>query len=319
MATTYIQGIRTTPELSINYDIVDKIKTVEENGETKNVLCKTINTAINCDIKSVARDFEKMRIAFNKDKLKNKHFVIRQSFDENVTPELAHRVGVELAKRYLSNYQCVVSTHTNTDHAHNHIAFNVVSVDGKVYYDGNKTYRALRQMSDKICQEFGLGILEKTKDYKLVKFKASNGKYKFFEPCDSKERDGQYRNNDYRDTNAYKQSQKDKERNYITIRNDIESLLPIVKTYEELLLRLRNEKRYKIKDKTSKGEYRKYVSFQAPNQDKFTRDDTLEKVNGEKTGAYLRENLIKRIEKLQEQQNRKIVIGKEIANNISRK
>ena len=46
-----------------------------------------------------------------------------QSFAEGeVTPELAHQIGVELADQLLDGrYQAVVTTHLNTRHIHNHI------------------------------------------------------------------------------------------------------------------------------------------------------------------------------------------------------
>lgn len=46
-----------------------------------------------------------------------------QSFEEGeVTPELAHRIGIEFAERvWGENYQVVVATHLNTDHIHSHI------------------------------------------------------------------------------------------------------------------------------------------------------------------------------------------------------
>ena len=46
-----------------------------------------------------------------------------QSFAEGeVTPELAHQIGVELADQLLGGrYQAVVTTHLNTRHIHNHI------------------------------------------------------------------------------------------------------------------------------------------------------------------------------------------------------
>ena len=48
-----------------------------------------------------------------------------QSFAEGeVTPELAHQIGVELAEQLLQGrFQTVVTTHLNTKHYHNHIVW----------------------------------------------------------------------------------------------------------------------------------------------------------------------------------------------------
>ena len=56
-----------------------------------------------------------------------------QSFAEGeVTPELAHLIGQELADRLLKGqFEVVITTHLNTRHYHNHIVWNSVSmVDG---------------------------------------------------------------------------------------------------------------------------------------------------------------------------------------------
>lgn len=57
-----------------------------------------------------------------------------QSFKEGeVTPELAHEIGVRLANEMWGDrFQVVVTTHLNTDHIHNHFVLNSVSFkDGK--------------------------------------------------------------------------------------------------------------------------------------------------------------------------------------------
>ena len=61
-------------------------------------------------------------------------FHLVQSFAKGeVTPELAHQIGMELAERLLQGkYEAVITTHLNTEHYHNHIVFNSVSMeDGK--------------------------------------------------------------------------------------------------------------------------------------------------------------------------------------------
>jgi hypothetical protein len=86
-----------------------------------------------------------------------------QSFAEGeVTPELAHKIGIKLANEMWGDrFEVVVSTHLNTNHIHNHFVINSVSfVDGKRYYDKRETYAELRRLSDSICKEFGLSVLK---------------------------------------------------------------------------------------------------------------------------------------------------------------
>ena len=70
-----------------------------------------------------------------------------QSFAEGeVTPELAHRIGVELAEQLLQGrFQAVVTTHLNTKHYHNHIVWCSVALDnGRKYHSNAKSYYTRR-------------------------------------------------------------------------------------------------------------------------------------------------------------------------------
>jgi uncharacterized protein YifN (PemK superfamily) len=94
-----------------------------------------------------------------------------QSFAEGeVSPELAHKIGVELANEMWGDrFQVVVTTHLNTNHIHNHIVLNSVSFkDGLKYYDNHTNYAKMRHISDELCKEYGLNVLqEKTTKKKL--------------------------------------------------------------------------------------------------------------------------------------------------------
>ena len=92
----------------------------------------TVNTAIgeratyiNCSSQNTYKDFENLRKVFNQEKGIIAHHYY-QSFqkDDNITPEKAHQIGVELAKKMFPNFQVVVSTHTDREHLHNHIIVN---------------------------------------------------------------------------------------------------------------------------------------------------------------------------------------------------
>ena len=99
-----------------------------------------------------------------------------QSFKEGeVTPELAHEIGIKLAEEMWGDrFEVVVSTHLNTKHYHNHFVINSVSfVDGKRYYDKRETYAELRKISDSICEEYGLSKL-KEKSCKRSKINYAN-------------------------------------------------------------------------------------------------------------------------------------------------
>lgn len=91
-------------------------------------------------------------------------FHLVQSFAAGeVTPELAHRIGLEFAGQLLQGrYQAVVSTHLNTGHIHNHIVWNSVAIqDGKKYRSNARSYYTeVRAKSDALCRQYGLSVIE---------------------------------------------------------------------------------------------------------------------------------------------------------------
>ena len=95
-----------------------------------------------------------------------------QSFAHGeVTPDLCHEIGMKLAEEMWGDrFEVVVSTHMDKKHLHNHFVINSVSFkDGLRYYDKRETYAELRNISDNLCREYGLSVVEekKKKKYKI--------------------------------------------------------------------------------------------------------------------------------------------------------
>lgn len=125
-------------------------------------------TSYECDIETIERDFKSVLNDYNEKKNSDKGISARmiiQSFDsdDNLTPELAHQYGVELAENYLKGkHQYVVITHTETDNLHNHIIFNSVDFKDLKMFDSTRqhTINDLRQENDRVSAEHGLTIIE---------------------------------------------------------------------------------------------------------------------------------------------------------------
>lgn len=172
MATTKIWDINVRLDHVIDY-ITDLEKTknldygdefsIFHNNESLDIKTEKecFVSAINC---SVDVAYEEMMIT---KKTYNKTggilgFHAYQSFGENeVTPEIAHQIGVQLASEmWGSRFEVVVSTHQNTKHIHNHFVINSVSFkDGKKYYDNHINYARMRRLSDDLCAEYGLSVI----------------------------------------------------------------------------------------------------------------------------------------------------------------
>ena len=122
-------------------------------------------TGINCEVKDSVKQMQLVKMIYRKEN-GILAFHAYQSFNEGeVTPEIAHEIGVKLANEMWGDrFQVVVSTHLNTEHLHNHFVINSVSFkDGKKYYSNLTNTALLRKTSDEICEEYGLSVLtEKT-------------------------------------------------------------------------------------------------------------------------------------------------------------
>lgn len=79
------------------------------------------------------------------------------------TPELAHEIGVKLATRLWGDrYQVIIATHLDKEnHLHNHFVVNTVSfADGIKYHRTKKDYHEMQTVSDALCREYGLSVIE---------------------------------------------------------------------------------------------------------------------------------------------------------------
>lgn len=96
------------------------------------------------------------------------HF--RQSFfPGEVTPEEANAIGVEFAQRFLKgNNAFIVCTHIDKSHVHNHIIWNSTTLDcSRKFRNFWGSTKAVRNLSDTICIERQLSIIENPKRHGL--------------------------------------------------------------------------------------------------------------------------------------------------------
>lgn len=89
------------------------------------------------------------------------HFV--QSFAEmdDLTPQEANAIGLELAQREFPGFEVVVATYLDTNHIHNHLVVNSVNCEtGKKLHQSADDLLKHRQANDEICVAHGLSVLE---------------------------------------------------------------------------------------------------------------------------------------------------------------
>jgi hypothetical protein len=76
--------------------------------------------------------------------------------------QLANKIGYELGSKWTKRkYAFIVATHVDKAHIHNHIIFNSSSLDcNKKFRNFLGSGRAVGKISDRICLEYGLSIIE---------------------------------------------------------------------------------------------------------------------------------------------------------------
>mgnify|MGYP005889859565 FL=1 len=119
----------------------------------------------------IVADKDKSEKPKQKEKVRIHHYIQSFSPDENVTPEEAHQIGIEWAKKVFGNdHQVIVSTHVDKDHIHNHFAVCPYNLDGKQWYANYRSLMKVRKISDAIALEHGLHIIERPKHKNTMKY-----------------------------------------------------------------------------------------------------------------------------------------------------
>ena len=161
-------------EFKDNYEIiVDDLSNVIDYAKNSDKTEKEFYVSgINCESNSAYEEMQDTKKYYNKED-KILAFHAYQSFKEGeVTPELAHKIGVQLANEMWGDrFQVIVTTHLNTHCIHNHFVINSVSFkDGLKYYDNHTNYSIMRHLSDEICKEYGLSVLEEKSTKKKLNY-----------------------------------------------------------------------------------------------------------------------------------------------------
>ena len=107
---------------------------------------------------------------------------IRQAFKpEEITPEEANGIGKELASRMTDDqFAYVVATHVDKHHIHNHIIICSTDLDGQhKYRDVKQSAKDLAQISDSLCREHSLSVIQNPQDKTVTYDKWQGNQRKF--------------------------------------------------------------------------------------------------------------------------------------------
>ena len=137
----------------------DEDKTLLEDEKNDTVM---LVTGVNCSRETAQSEMSSVQERFGKT-TGNVAYHAYQSFKTGeVSPEEAHKIGVELARKMWGDqYQVLVATHLNTGTYHNHFVVNPVSLwTGKKFNCNIGAYYHFRALSDELCQSHNLSVIK---------------------------------------------------------------------------------------------------------------------------------------------------------------
>lgn len=155
---------KTTAKEYLDEDLYAAIRYVENDDKTDQTMYVS---GINCSKHNAYNEMIAVKRRFG-ERGKNIAYHGFQSFAPGeVTPEEAHSIGKETARRmWGTQYQVVVTTHLNTGKIHNHFVLNSVSFkSGKKFRNGIGDRFELRKISDAICAERNKSVIQGNKFY----------------------------------------------------------------------------------------------------------------------------------------------------------
>lgn len=151
------------------------VKAIKNSIKAHEAVYKAINYIVNpekvyavstencCgDAYELSKQFYITRKSFNKDRnILSHHYVQSFSPEDNITPEQAHQIGLELIKKIGPGYQIVLGTHIDKGHIHNHFIINSCNIETGYKWHGNKaTLQNMRDESDILCKRYGFSVID---------------------------------------------------------------------------------------------------------------------------------------------------------------
>jgi len=122
-------------------------------------------SALNCTPENARENMTLTKMAWQKTGGNSAYHGYQAFLPGEVTPQAAHEIGVKLAEKLWGDrFEVVIATHVDKGHLHNHFVLNSVSfADGLKYNDCTATYMRMRRVSDALCREYSLSVVENPK------------------------------------------------------------------------------------------------------------------------------------------------------------
>lgn len=154
------QSLSDVIEYAVNSDKTQRVD--DENA----AVMQSFVSGVNCHPSTAREEMLAVKRRFGKEDGTVAYHGYQSFAPGEATPELAHRIGIELAQQLWGDrYQVIVATHLDKDnHIHSHFVVNTVSfIDGIKYHRTEKDYWDMRKASDELCRKYRLSVIEEPK------------------------------------------------------------------------------------------------------------------------------------------------------------
>ena len=159
MDTKEAQGLSDVIEYAIQQKKTGKVTVDDENVP----VMQRFVSGVNCSPTTARDEMMAVKKRFGKEEGTVAYHGYQSFAPGEATPEMAHEIGLRLAKAlWGEKYQVLVATHLDkSNHLHNHFVVNTVSfIDGIKYHRTEKDYYDMQRESDRLCREYGLSVIE---------------------------------------------------------------------------------------------------------------------------------------------------------------
>lgn len=211
---------------------------------------------LNCQPEFAYEQMKETKKHFGKTDKRQAYHLILSFAEGEVDADTAFAFTERFAKAYLGDkYEAVYAVHDNTTHIHSHIVFNSVSFldGGKYRYKKGDWARDIQPITNGLCREYGLSILEI-------------------------ETDGARPNEHYKDWNQYRDGP------FVwsdMVKRDIDACIIQADTFPGFLQQIK-EKGYEVKQN-------KYLAIKGPGMGRFLR---LKSLGADYTEPRIRERIL---------------------------
>ena len=146
------QGLSDVIEYAVQQQKTEKI-TADDEGTA---IMQRFVSGVNCSPSTARDEMMAVKKRFGKEDGTVAYHGYQSFAPGEATSELAHEIGLALAKKlWGEKYQVLVATHLDREnHLHNHFVLNTVSfVDGIKYHRTEQDYFDMQRESDRLCRE----------------------------------------------------------------------------------------------------------------------------------------------------------------------